>query len=289
MTLDDVAPSSAPVARPGSTVVITGGTGGIGLATATALAATGARLVLVGRDRARGERAQQAVGGKSAFVAADLGSLDGVRRLTGELLDAYGRPDVLLANAGGLYAQRRTTADGYEASLAVNLIGTYLLARDLLSGPGTSRLVHVSTSGVRMARPAFDDPQSERWYRGMDVYGRSKLYGAAALLDLSRERPDIHLVLADPGGARTAMTDGMTPASVPIAMRVLWPVFRVVQRVMTPERAARSSVTAATDAQIVDGTWLGPNGRAATLPKRLQSRDLQRQARELAERLIGPG
>jgi hypothetical protein len=44
-----------------------------------------------------------------------------------------------------------------------------------------------------MARPAFDDPQSERWYRGLDVYGRSKLYGAAALLDLSRERPDVHL------------------------------------------------------------------------------------------------
>jgi hypothetical protein len=171
----------------------------------------------------------------------------------------------------------------------VNLLGTYLLARDLLSGPGRTRLVHVSTGGVRMARPAFDDPQSERWYRGLDVYGRSKLYGAAALLDLSRERPDVHLVLADPGGARTGMTDGMTPASVPIPMRVFWPVFRLVQRVMTPERAARSSVVAATDAAVGDGTWLRPNGRAGELPSSLQSGDLQRQARELAERLTGPG
>jgi NAD(P)-dependent dehydrogenase (short-subunit alcohol dehydrogenase family) len=127
-------------------------------------------------------------------VAADLGSLDGVRRLTGELLDAYGRPDVLLANAGGLYAERRTTLTATRPSLAGEP------ARHLPAGPrpavraGSSRLVHVSTAACD-GRPAFDDPQSERSYRGMDVYGRTKLYGAAALLDLSRERSDIHLVL----------------------------------------------------------------------------------------------
>jgi NAD(P)-dependent dehydrogenase (short-subunit alcohol dehydrogenase family) len=270
-------------------VVITGGSGGIGLATATALASIGAQLVLVGRDPDRGEYARRTVGGDSTFVAADLGSLDGVRRLIGDLLDKHGRPDVLLANAGGLYAERRTTVDGHEASLAVNLLGTYLLARDLLSGPGASRLVHVSTSGVRLARPAFDDPQSERWYRGLDVYGRTKLYGAAALLAMSRERADVHLVLADPGGARTGMTDGMTPWSSPLAMRLAWPLFRLAQRAMTVERAARSSVVAATDAGIADGTWLRPNGRIGALPSPLQSHDLQQEARALAEKLIGLG
>jgi NAD(P)-dependent dehydrogenase (short-subunit alcohol dehydrogenase family) len=276
-----------PAARQGSTVVITGGTGGIGLATATALTATGARLVLVGRDPVRGEQARLAVGGDSSFVAADLASLDAVRRLTHHLLDTYGRPDVLIANAGGLYAGRRTSAEGHEASLAVNLLGTYLLARDLLSGAGVSRLVHVSTGAVRLARPAFDDPQAERWYRGLDVYGRTKLYGAAALLDLSRDRPDVRLVLADPGGARTSMTDGMTPSSSPVLMRAAWPLFRLAQRGMTADRAARSTVVGATDAGLVDGTWLRPNGRAGDLPSRLQSRDLQQHARELAERLVG--
>jgi NAD(P)-dependent dehydrogenase (short-subunit alcohol dehydrogenase family) len=288
MTLDDAAPTPVPVARAGSTVVITGGTGGIGLATATALAATGARLVLVGRDRARGEQAVRAVGGDSSFLSADLGSLTNVRRATGDLQDAHGRPDVLLVNAGGLYAHRRTTVDGHEASLAVNLLGTYLLARDLLSGPGTSRLVHVSSSAVRRARPALDDPQSEQGYRGLDVYGRTKLYGAAALLDLTRDRPDVHLVLADPGGARTVMTDGMTPASVPVVMRAAWPLFRLVQRAMTVERAARSSVRAATDTGLVDGTWLGATGRPRPLPAPLQDRALQQQARALAERLLPP-
>jgi NAD(P)-dependent dehydrogenase (short-subunit alcohol dehydrogenase family) len=286
--LPEDATTSAPVARPGSTVVITGGTGGIGLATATALVATGARLVLVGRDAGRGEQARRTVGGDTSFRAADLSSLDGVRRLTADLLAEHGRPDVLLANAGGLYADRRTSADGHEASLAVNLLGTYLLARDLPSGAGTTRVVHVSSSVVRRVRPAFDDPQSERWYRGLDVYGRTKLYGAAALLDLSGERPDLHLVLADPSGARTSMTDGMTPASVPVAMRVAWPLFRLAQRALTPERAARSSVVAATDALLADGTWLRPNGRVGELPARLQDPVLQQQARALAERLTAP-
>jgi NAD(P)-dependent dehydrogenase (short-subunit alcohol dehydrogenase family) len=285
---DQTTSTAAPVAGPGRTVVITGGTGGIGLATATALASTGARLVLVGRNPERGELAQRAVGGDSSFTAADLGSLDGVRRLTAELLAAHGRPDVLVANAGGLYADRRTTADGHEGSLAMNLLGTYHLARDLLSGPGRTRLVHVSSSVVRRAQPALDDPQSERWYRGLDVYGRTKLYGAAALLHLSGERPDLHLVLADPSGARTSMTDGMTPASVPVAMRVAWPLFRLAQRAMTPERAARSSVVAATDALLADGTWLRPNCRVGELPARLQDPVLQQQARALAERLTAP-
>jgi hypothetical protein len=63
------------------------------------------------------------------------------------------------------------------------------------------------------------------------------------------------------------MTDGMTPASVPIAMRVLWPVFRVVQRVMTPERAARSSVTAATDAQDRGRHLAGPQRPSRHAPE----------------------
>jgi NAD(P)-dependent dehydrogenase (short-subunit alcohol dehydrogenase family) len=284
--LPEDATTSAPVARPGSTVVITGGTGGIGLATATALVATGARLVLVGRDAGRGEQARRTVGGDTSFRAADLSSLDGVRRLTADLLAEHGRPDVLLANAGGLYADRRTSADGHEASLAVNLLGTYLLARDLPSGAGTTRVVHVSSSVVRRVRPAFDDPQSERWYRGLDVYGRTKLYGAAALLDLTRDRPDLQLVLADPGGARTGMTDAMTPSSVPVAMRLGWPLFKLVQRVMTVERAARSSVVAATDTGLNDGSWLQPDGRLGELPASLRDRGLQQQSRELAERLI---
>ena len=100
MTLDDAVPAPAPLTRPGRTVSVTGGTGGIGLATATtSLAETGARLVLIGRDPARGEQARRAVGGDSTFLAADLDSLDEIRRVTRALLDVHGRPNVLIANA----------------------------------------------------------------------------------------------------------------------------------------------------------------------------------------------
>jgi hypothetical protein len=82
------------------------------------------------------------------------------------------------------------------------------------------------------------------------------------------------------------MTDAMTPSSVPLAMRLGWPLFKLVQRVMTVERAARSSVVAATDTGLSDGTWLQPDGRVAELPSNLQDEGLQQQARELAERLV---
>lgn len=85
----------------------------------------------------------------------------------------------------------------------------------------------------------------------------------------------MHLVLADPGGARTAMTDGMTPSSVPVVLRVGWPLFRLVQRAMTVERAARSSIVAATDAGLVDGSWVRPNGRVGGLPAPLRDTELR--------------
>jgi hypothetical protein len=175
----------------------------------------------------------------------------------------------------------------HEASLAVNLLGTYLLARGPPRPARETRLCARQQQRVRLARPAFDDPQSRHWYRGLDIYGRTKLYGAAALLDLSRERPELHLVLADPGGARTGMTDGMTPSSVPLPMRALWPLFRLAQGQMTVQRAARSSVIAATDADVLDGTWLRPDGRPTALPSQLRSRDVQQRARSLAETLLG--
>ena len=87
----------------GTTVLVTGGTGGIGLATAEALAGLGARVGIVGRDPARGEAAAErlrAAGGVVDVFTADLSAQREVRRLAGEVLAAYPRLDVLLHNAG---------------------------------------------------------------------------------------------------------------------------------------------------------------------------------------------
>ena len=105
------------------TVLVTGGSSGIGKATATGLAALGARVGITGRDPARTRAAAADVAAASGHPAvdpfsADLSSQAEVRRLAREVLAAYPRLDVLVNNAGGFWATRRVTADGLEHTFA---------------------------------------------------------------------------------------------------------------------------------------------------------------------------
>src|SRR3981081_3385958 len=121
----------------GKVVVITGGTGGIGRATAIGLATMGARVGITGRDPARAEQAAAGLRppsgtpAASAF-AADLTSQAEVRRLALAVLDAYPRLDVLVNNVGGFWAHRHETADGLEHTLALNHLAAFLLTNLLL-------------------------------------------------------------------------------------------------------------------------------------------------------------
>jgi NAD(P)-dependent dehydrogenase (short-subunit alcohol dehydrogenase family) len=168
----------------GKTCVVTGATGGIGRETALGLARAGAAVAVVGRDRARGEAAlaevrAAATGGAPSLFLADLGSLGDVRRLAADLDAALPRIDVLVNNAGAMNAVRKTTVDGYEATLAVNHLAPFLLTNLLLPklrASAPARVVTVASDAHRMV-PAmdWDDLMSERRYAGMRVYGQSKL------------------------------------------------------------------------------------------------------------------
>jgi NAD(P)-dependent dehydrogenase (short-subunit alcohol dehydrogenase family) len=109
----------------GKSVLVTGGTGGIGKATATGLAALGARVGITGRDHARTEAAAAGICAATGSPAVDAFAADmsvqaGVRRLAAQVLDAYPRLDVLVNNAGGFWAHRHVTADGLERAFALN-------------------------------------------------------------------------------------------------------------------------------------------------------------------------
>jgi retinol dehydrogenase-14 len=121
----------------GKCVLVTGGTGGIGQATAAGLAALGARVGITGRDQARAEVAaagiRAAPGSPAVDVfAADLSAQAGVRQLAAAVLDSYPQLDVLVNNVGGFWAHRHLTADGLERTFAVNHLAPFLLTSLLL-------------------------------------------------------------------------------------------------------------------------------------------------------------
>jgi NAD(P)-dependent dehydrogenase (short-subunit alcohol dehydrogenase family) len=186
----------------GKQVVITGATGGIGLAAAEALAALGARLAVVARseDRAREAVARfRAAGGAEVEVEvfkADLGSQRSVRRLGAELLERLPRIDVLVNNAGAIYNTRELTEDGVERTWAVNHLAPFLLTellRDRLVESAPARVITTSSSAHLPATAPFDDLDGRRAYarpsfagRGFGRYGESKLANILFTTELAR-------------------------------------------------------------------------------------------------------
>jgi retinol dehydrogenase 14 len=198
----------------GKTVLITGGTGGLGRATAEGLARMGARVAITGRDpvRTRTAAAQIAAATGNPAIdahAADASSQAEVRRLAGEILDAYPRLDVLVNNVGGFWATRRVTADGLEHTFAVNHLAGFLLTDLLLErlkASAPARVISVSSGAQMMGKLDFDDLQGERQYSGQKAYNQSKLANVMFTYELARrtEGTGVTANVLHPGIVRTA-------------------------------------------------------------------------------------
>src|SRR5580704_13209032 len=154
----------------GKVCVVTGATSGIGKATAAELARRGAQVILVGRDRARGEAtvAELATAGPlpPRLELADLSAMAEVRALA-ERLAALDRIDVLVNNAGLVAGQRRVTADGYEEVFAVNHLAPFLLTTLLLpklTASAPARVITVTSDAHTSAHLDLDN--RSRWTGG---------------------------------------------------------------------------------------------------------------------------
>src|SRR5260370_40092088 len=177
----------------GKTVLITGSTDGVGRHVAERLAAQGARVIVHGRDRARGEALAARIagkGGEARLMIADLSTLAGVRSLA----DAVGREghglDALVNNAGigTSGAEREVSADGFELRFAVNYLSGFLLTRlllPLLEERGPSRIVNVASAGQQAID--FSDVMLTRDYSGVRAYRQSKLAQIMFTFDLAEE------------------------------------------------------------------------------------------------------
>ena len=282
-------------------VLITGGSGGIGKETAKGVAHQGATTVIVGRNERRSQQAvveiQQAAGHQRvSFIAADLSSQAEIRRLAQQFKADYDRLDVLINNVGGLYGERWETADGIEATLAMNHLNPFLLTQLLLpllkqSAPG--RIVNLTTGGHRMAKLDFDDLQARQWYRGLDIYGQAKLANLLWTYEQARrlEEGGVTVNAADPGGADTSMTQNITPEMVPPFMRLLWPILGLMQRFIqtSPETAAHSSIYAATAPEMegVTGKYIHPKGKIVRSSKASYDKTAARRIWQISVELTG--
>jgi NAD(P)-dependent dehydrogenase (short-subunit alcohol dehydrogenase family) len=278
----------------GRTVLVTGGTGGIGYQTARALAQIGARVLITGRGTEAGEQAAAAIRRQSGheqvrFLPADHATVGGNQQLADQLREEVSRLDVLVNNVGGLYQTRWETADGYEATLAMNFVGPFALTGELLpllQASAPARCVNVVSAGFKMWKPdPFQDLQSTRRYVSGDVYAHTKLLNVLASLALARRLPaeQVTVNLVHPGMAWTQMTQSMTSETIP-AYRLVWPLLRLVQRRGSPEKAGRHVAVVASAPQLSGHT--GQYFEAKPTPKRLSARELDRELQERAWQLV---
>ena len=238
----------------GKTVLITGGTGGIGKAAAIGLASLGARVGITGRDRARAERAAGEISHESGNSAvdvfvADMSAQAEVRRLAGEVLAAYPRLDVLVNNVGGFWAHRHVTADGLEHTLALNHLAPFLLTNLLLErliASAPARIVTVSSAAQSTGRIDFDDLMGERKYSGQRAYNQSKLANVMFTYELARR-------LEGTGVTATTMHPGVTNTAFSAEDPARWfaPLVALMRPFMrSPERGADTAVYLASSPEV---------------------------------------
>jgi NAD(P)-dependent dehydrogenase (short-subunit alcohol dehydrogenase family) len=240
----------------GKTVLITGGTSGIGRATAIGLAELGARVAIAGRNLGRVEAAaaeiRLATGNPDVDAfGADLSSQAEVRRLAAQVLDASPRLDVLVNNVGGFWATRHVTTDGLERTFALNHLAAFLLTElllDRLKASAPARVVMVSSGAQSIGTIDFDDLQGERKYSGQTAYNQSKLASVMFTYELARR-------LAGTGVTATVLHPGVVStgfgAEDPSRIfKLIVPLYRPFMK--TPQQGAATSIYLASS-PAVDG------------------------------------
>ncbi len=272
--------------------MVTGANSGIGKATALALAQMGATVVMVCRDRARGEEAQNEIRTKSKnnaidLLLADLSSQQSIRQLAENFQHHYTHLHVLINNAGASFiGQRRETVDGMEMTFAVNYLAPFLLTNvllDVLKASAPARIVNVSSDAQASGYIQIDDLQAEKLYKPMRTYPQSKLAVVLFTYELARR-------LQGTGVTVNCLHPGFVATH--FGQRDVGPAFRFLVKAIgsfgtSPEMGAKTSIYLASSPEVesVTGTYF-----VKSIPRRSASisydESLQRQLWEKSAKLV---
>ena len=275
----------------GKIVCITGGSGGIGMATARSLAEMGATVILAGRDETRGQEVarqlQKAIGSGEVYaLPLDLASFASILHFAEAFQSRFPRLDVLINNAAVLTSWFQTTPEGFEQQIGVNYIGHFLLTRELLpllKKAPAPRLINVSSGAHYSGKIDFDSfTRDVGNYQTMVAYGQSKLANVLFTREHARRYPEIEAYCLHPGMVRTRIGNKRTNWLVSTVWSLLRPFIRSL------DQGAQTSIYLASAENIPaeNGQYFDQN-RQARRPSELALDDaLAQELWERTEQLI---
>lgn len=247
------------------TALITGGTAGIGKATAIGLAHKGVNVIITGSNYEKAMKAVDEIKRASSnphidAIVADLSSRKAIDDLINSVTVKYNSLDILINNIGYISPTRETTSDGYEKVFFLNYLLPYYLTYHLLpllQASPKARVVNVTGGAYSMGIIDFKDLQAREQYKPFKALAQGKLALVQYSLLLAKKIRDtnVSVFVADPGVSKS----GMGPKNV------AWPwFFRAILMPLTatsPEKAAASSIYAATSPALDGKTGLFINAR----------------------------
>lgn len=279
------------------TALVTGGTAGIGYELSRVLARKRWTLLITGRDDDRGRAAiaalrQEAGHERVEFVRADHATVGANQQLAAQLRQQLKRLDLLVNNVGRVFPRREETADGYEATLALNFLAPFTLTDELfplLAASSPARVINMISSAFKMWKAdPLADLQSQGRYVGIRTYAHAKLLNLIWTVALAQQLAGSGVTVnaANPGAAWTPGTAQLTPEAVPF-WRPIWPIVRFVQRRASAEKAAQTPIWLATDADLagISGRWFA-NREEQTVPSAALDTDQHQRLIHAAAELV---
>jgi NAD(P)-dependent dehydrogenase (short-subunit alcohol dehydrogenase family) len=235
------------------TCLITGANSGIGKASALGLAKLNASVVIVSRDKDKGEAALLEIRARSGnkdvdSMVGDLSSQDSVRELAHDFRARYKRLHVLINNAGIFLPRRVPTVDGLETTFATNHLGHFLLTNlllDVLKSSAPSRIINLTSSAHYGTEIDFDDLEGEKKYSGYRAYSQSKLANVLFTYELAKrlDGTGVTVNCLHPGLVRTGFGKDQS-GLMSVLVRAGSPFM------MSPDRAAKAAIYLATSPEL---------------------------------------